>query len=171
MIRIDIYPRRGINQIEFGMPRSEVQLRLGKPEYTSERSVFEYLEISIPTPARDGYYENEIQIDYDEDNCVEFIGLSGRGAEYTDVYLADLQVFQIKAEDLLKRIVAVTGENFDPNGSEIPCNYTFRGLDLACSRPFGPETIEDGDDEANEEADDAEFFWSIGIGKEGYFDE
>ena len=168
MTRIEVFPREGINGVHFGMPRNEVHASLGKPSDNTARSEVIILGESIPNPARDGYFENEMQIFYDEKNLVEFIELSGRGAYLTDVHLASIQVFQIKVDNLLERIALEFGESFDRDDSEIPCSYTFRSLDMVLWRPFGPEDSKIEGEKPDEE-DDAAYFWTISIGRKGYF--
>jgi hypothetical protein len=166
-MRFDIKPHVGANHIEFGMTKENVRKILGAPAYSSEKSVFKFEEISIPTPATDGYFENELQISYDDNNQVEFIEFSGRGSQFTTVYLDNIEVFKTPAKQLINTIEQLRLAEYDKTDEEIPFSYVFRNIDLAVWRQVVPDL--DEDKEEIPEIEEGKYFWTIGIGSKGYY--
>lgn len=56
-MRFDLEPHVGAGEIKLGMTKNEIRTILGKPEYSTEKSVIEYGDFSIPVPAKDGYFK------------------------------------------------------------------------------------------------------------------
>lgn len=165
--RFDIIPHVGAGDIKLGMPREIIREILGEPEYSSEKSVLDYGDFSIPVPAKDGFLENEIQITFDDNNKADFIEFSGRGAKYTDVFLKEIEVFKTPASILIKEITRLTLAEFDKEENEIPYTYVFPEIDLSVWRQVVPEL--DETIEEIPESDDGKYFWTIGIGVKGYY--
>lgn len=67
-MRFDLEPHIRARDLKFGMTREETQTILGNPEYSSEKSVIDYGDFSMPIPAKDGYFKNELQITFDDNN-------------------------------------------------------------------------------------------------------
>jgi hypothetical protein len=165
--RFDLIPHTGANDIKLGMSREEVRKILGKPEYSAEKSTFEFQEISIPTPAKDGYFNNELQITFDDNGNADFIEFSGRGAGHVRVFLNGLDVFHTPAPDLIMAISRLTESGFDKEEEEIPYSYIFPDIDLGLWRQVLPQL--DENENSIPEADDGKYFWTIGIGIQGYY--
>lgn len=166
-MRFDLKPHIGAGNLNLGMTRGEIRLLLGEPEYSSEKSIMDYGDFSIPVPAKYGYFENELQITFDDDNKADFIEFYGKDAEHTKVYLNGIDVFKISAIKLLKEISTSTSSKFDDEDDEIPYSYVFRSIDLAVWRQVVPEQ----DEEKGEvpDTDEGKYFWTIGIGMKGYY--
>src|SRR5687767_12420352 len=111
-MRFDLKPHIGAGNLNLRMTREELRSILGQPEYSSEKSVLEYGDFSIPIPAKDGYFENELQITFDDDNKADFIEFYGKDAEHTEVYLNDIDVFKIPAPRLIREISETTNSEF-----------------------------------------------------------
>ena len=92
-MKFEIKPHIGANNIEFGMTRDVVRQLLGHPFYSKEKTVFKFQDISIPESAKDGYFENELQIFFDDNHRVEFIEFSGRHSKYIEVFLDGIEIF------------------------------------------------------------------------------
>lgn len=167
MVRFDLIPHVGAGEVRLGMTRNAIRALLGTPESSSDKSILEFGDLTIPVPAKDGYYNNELQISFDENNRAEFIEFSGRGAKYTKVYLNEVDVFHVPAPILIQEIMDFTNTLFDEGEKEIPYSYVFPDIDLAVWRQVIPQV-----DEATEEipdSDDGKYFWTIGIGIKGYY--
>lgn len=165
-MRFDLKPHIGAGSLKLGMTKEEIRSLLGQPEYSSEKSSIEYGDISIPTPAKDGYFENELQITFDNDGKADYIEFYGKDAEHTEVYLNNIDIFRVPAQKLLKEIVTSTRCEFDNEDDEIPYSYVFRSIDLSVWRQLIPEQ-----DEETEvpETDEGKYFWTVGIGIKGYY--
>jgi hypothetical protein len=156
---IKIVPHLGANEIHFGMTQAEVRNILGTPFHTEEASVFELFdEIKIDNPAKDNYFENELQICYDTNLQVEYIECYGNEANHLKVFLDNTNVFSTSVSELLEIVKSTYQTDYDSTNEELPYTYIFRQLDLS----FWRQQITD--DKGNE------FFWSIGIGGKGYYD-
>src|SRR5258705_6600323 len=129
-MKFELFPHIGTNEIKFGLHRDDVIRILGKPHYSSEADVFQFGDFKLPLPAKDGYYDNELQITYDEVNKVEFIEFSGRYACHTQVFFTGLEVFKISAPQLVTYIKKNTNTEYDINDKEIPYSYIFKEIDL-----------------------------------------
>jgi hypothetical protein len=166
-MRFDLTPHTGASAIELGMTRKKIRSILGDPGSSSEKSVFEYGEVKIPVPAKDGYFENELQITFDDGGKADFIEFSGRAAKHTKVYLNGIDVFKIPAPQLLKKITESTNADFDKEEEEIPYSYVFKSIDLAVWRQIVPEI--DEEKESVPDSHEGKYFWTIGIGIKGYY--
>ena len=156
--KIKIVPHSGVNEIHFGMDRESVRSILGTPFNSEEASVFEFDDIKINNPAKDNYFENELQICYDTNLQVEYIECYGNETEYLEVFLDDTNIFRTSVPELPEIVKSGYQADYDDTNEELPYSYIFRQLDLSFWRQ------EIANDEGNE------FFWSIGIGKKGYYE-
>ena len=166
-MKFDLKPHVGAGNINFGSTRKEVHLILGTPQYSSEKTVINYGELSIPVPAKDGYFDNEIQITFDENNAVDFIEFSGKNAKHIEVYLNGIEVFKTPAQKLIKQITDTTNAKFNKEEEEIPYSYVYPLIDLAVWRQVIPEL--DETKEIISDSDEGKYFWTIAIGKKGYY--
>lgn len=166
-MRFDLEPHIGAGDLKLGMTREETRAILGKPAYSSEKSVMDYGDFSIPIPAKDGYFKNELQITFDDNGKVDFIEFSGKDSEFVEVYLKDIEVFKTPAQQLLQKISDTTRSEFDKEHDEIPYSYVFPSIDLAVWR----QVIPGQDEQTGEilEPDEGKYFWTIGIGIKGYY--
>ena len=166
-MRFDIIPHIGAGKIKFGMTRDEIQAVLGKPEFTSQKSIMEYGDLSMSLPTKDGYFKNELQITFDDNDKADFIEFSGKDSEFTKVFINEIEIFNTPAKQLIKEILNSTNSNFDTTNNEIPYSYIFSSIDLAVWRQVIPalnEEIEEIPD-----SDEGKYFWTIGIGIKGYY--
>lgn len=166
-MRFDLEPHMGAGKIKLGMTRNEIRTILGKPEYSSEKSVMEYEEFSIVVPAKVGYFKNEVQITFDDNNKADFIEFSGKDSELIQVYLNEINIFKTPAQQLLQEITNLTNAEFDKEHDEIPYSYVFPSIDLGLWRQVIPEGNEQNSDIP--QSDDGKYFWTIGIGIQGYY--
>lgn len=155
--KINLVPHSGANEIQFGMTQAEVRNILGMPFHSEEASVFEFDDIRIDNPAKDNYFENELQILYDTGLKVAYVELYGHEAEHLEVFLGEINLFNTPVRELLKIIQSNYQTDYDHNHREFPDTVLFRSLDLAFRRGYSSE---------NEHAD---FFQTAGIGRKGYF--
>ena len=166
-MRFDLEPHIGAGVIKLGMTRAETRTVLGKPEYASDKSMMEYGDFTMPVSAKDAYFNNELQITFDDDNKADFIEFSGKDSEFIDVYLKGIKVFETPARQLVKEISNSTNAEFDEEEEEIPYSYVFPSIDLAVWRQVIPE--QDEQNEEIPESDEGKYFWTIGIGIKGYY--
>lgn len=166
-MRFDLEPHIGAGEIKLGMTREETRTILGKPEYSSDKSMMKYGDFSMPVPAKDGYFKNELQITFDDNNKVDFIEFSGKDSEFTDVYLKDIEIFKTPAQQLIRDISNSTNSDFEEEEEEIPYSYVFPAIDLAVWRQVIPK--QDEQIEEIPESDEGKYFWTIGIGIKGYY--
>ncbi len=166
-MRFDLTHHTGARNVKLGMTQEEIQTILGEPLYKSGKSIMDYGDFSLPVSAKIGYFENELQITFDNDNKAEFIEFSGKDAQHTEVYIGEIDVFKVPASRLLKEITDLTGVEFDREEDEIPYSYVFPSLDLAVWRGIIPEL--DEENEEIPETDEGKYFWTIGIGIKGYY--
>jgi len=155
--KIKIVPHSGTDKIHFGMSQAEVRSVLGMPFHSEEASVFEFDDIKIDNPAKDNYFENELQIHYDANLKVEYIELYGNETEHLEVFLADTNIFNTPVSELIDMVKSEYQTDYDQNHEELSYSFIFKKLDLSFWRQ------EITDDEGNE------FFWTVGIGRKGYY--
>jgi hypothetical protein len=166
-MKFELTPHAGAGPVKLGMSRKDIVNILGAPEYSTEKSTLVFQDLTIPIPSKDGYFNNELQITFDENGKADFIEFSGRGAKHTTVCFNGVNVFRTSAPDLLRIINEITKTEYDKDEQEIPYSYVFRDLDLAVWR----QVIPDMDESQNiiPESDDGRYFWTIGIGIKGYY--
>lgn len=166
-MRFDLKPHTGAGNINLGMTKDEIRSILGQPEYSSKKSVMGYGDFPIPIPAKDGYFKNELQITFDDNNRADFIEFSGKNSEFVKVYLNEVDIFKTPAQLLIQKISDSTNSEFDKEDDEIPYSYVFPSIDLAVWRQVIPE--QDEQTEEIPESDEGKYFWTIGIGIKGYY--
>lgn len=166
-MRFDLQPHIGAGDIKLGMTRAATRNILGIPEYSSKKSIMDYGDISIPVPAKDGYFHNGLQITFDDNNTADFIEFYGRNAPSIEVYLRDVEIFKTPAQELIRKIFSATGAEYDSADNEIPYSYVFPSIDLAIWRQVIPD--QDELSEAIPHTDEGKYFWTIGIGVKGYY--
>lgn len=166
-MKFDLIPHIGANKIKFGMTRNEIRSILGEPGYSTEKSISEYDDVTIPIPAKDGYFKNELQITFDDYNRINFIEFSGKDRKHLEVSLNGIEVFKLPAPKLIREITKFMKIGFDKEENEIPYSYVFPEIDLAVWRPVIPELDEENED--IHETDEGKYFWTIGIGIKGYY--
>lgn len=157
-MKINIKPREGINDIRFGLNSKTVRLKLGTPESTKEKSMFQYEGINIPYPKTDYYFNNSLKILYDENDNVEFIEIASKESNL-EISIYGFSLNQVSAEEIISFLATEKKLKYDENGEEFPYTYIFVDLDLTFWRQVLPE------DEKDEEG---KYFDTVGIGKTGY---
>ncbi|MEZ4839543.1 hypothetical protein [Flavobacterium sp.] len=155
--KIEIVLHSGTNEIHFGMDRETVRSILGTPFHTEEASVFEFDDIKIDNPAKDTYFENEFQIHYDANLQVEYLEFHGNEAEHLNVFLDDVNVFKTPVPELIEKVKSAYQTDYDHSNEELPYSFIFKQLDLSFWRQELVDNLGN------------EFFWTIGIGKKGYY--
>jgi hypothetical protein len=157
-MRINIKPHEGINDIDFGLDSKAVHLKLGTPESTKEQSIFQFGEISIPEPKTDYYFNNSLQISYDENNKVEFIEIANKESNL-EISIYGFSLNQVSVEKVISFLITERKLKYDENGEEFPYTYNFVNKDLTFWRQVLPEDDKD---------ENGKYFDTVGIGKIGY---
>lgn len=166
-MRFDLIPHIGAGDLKLGMTRKEIRSIFGKPVYSSEKTVTEYGDFSMPVPAKDGYFNNELQVTFDDNDKADFIEFSGKDSEHIEVYLSNINIFKTPAPQLIKEISFLSNSEFNKEDNEIPYSYIFPSIDLVVWRQVIPEQDEQG--EEIPESDEGKYFWTIGIGIKGNY--
>ena len=166
-MKFNLTPHIGTETIKLGMSRDEIRSILGEPNHTTEKSTFEYGDFSLPVPAKDGFFQNELQVTYDDNNHSDYFEFVGRNAQNIEVAVEGIDVFNLPARVLLTKITEVTGAQYDKMDSEIPFTFTYKDLDLAFWRQAIPEVDEESEEVP--ENDEGKYFWVVGIGIKGYY--
>jgi|SRR5215831_7105832 len=149
-MKFEIIPLEGIRPVRLGMTRKQSRLAMNIP-YDSYRK-------RANSPAlTDSYLNNSFQVFFDKNDCVEFIELS-RGGPF-EAFYKGINVFETLAEDLVAFIS--NDAKYDENDRELGYSYTFPSIELSLWRDILPE---DDDEEGR-------YFWTIGIGRKGYYSE
>jgi hypothetical protein len=81
--------------------------------------------------------------------------------------LNGVEIFKTPAPILIEKISNSTNSEFNKAGKEIPYSYVFPSIDLAVWRQVIPE--KDEQTEQISESDEGKYFWTIGIGVKGYY--
>lgn len=155
---INIKPHEGINDINFGLDSKAVRLKLGAPESTKEQSFFQFGDINIPEPKTDYYFDNILQISYDENDIVEFIEIYSKESNL-EISIYGFSLNQVSAEEIISFLTLEKKLKYDENGEEFPYTYNFVDKDIIFWRQVLPEDDTD---------EDGKYFDSVGIGKIGY---
>ncbi|CAM1342154.1 hypothetical protein [Tenacibaculum amylolyticum] len=165
-MKFNIQPHIGAGELKFKMTSKQVIKTLGTPQLIIEKSTINYGNFSIEEPMKMTYFDNELQITFDN-NKVDFIEFYGKNAEHLEVLLDTLYIFKIPAVELLIKITELTRSKYDVTNEEIPYSYIFPTIDLSLWRQVIPELDENNENIAD--SDEGKFFWSIGIGTKGYY--
>lgn len=153
---IDLRPHHGAGPIELGMDRAAVRCILGEPGHVIAAHQIEAGDTTIAVPARDSYWEGELQVHYDTAERVEFIEVF-RGNTLRSARLEELELFSGPVYDLLEQLAALTGQPYESEDPDAPQCFTFPGLDLGLWQQQSPAG-RDGLD-------------SAGVGIPGYYSE
>ena len=165
-ININIVPLNKIeidgNSIELGMTKEQVVEILGQGELSN----------------RHYFYDNELAIDYDENNTVEFIEFLGgiEGTLHPVIY--GKSVFESNADEIFE--ILKQHNNGEIDDCENGYSYSFIETSVGIYRTSTPESVQhdiedmkaDGgyDQEyVDEELKKANHWATIGIGKENYY--
>lgn len=163
----ELEPHIGAGKLKLGMRLEEIKTILGEPGYHTQKHIFKSGDIELPQPTEVGYFDNELQITFDENEESNYFEFSGRSAEHLTVKVFGRDVFKCAAPELLQLIQSASNTGFDKEDNEIPYSYVFPAIDLSLWRDCLPEL----DENENEipESDDGKYFWTIGIGIKGYY--
>lgn len=139
-----VIPHNSIGPIKLGMSKKSVREIFGKPYFSNDS----YTKFNINFPAKDYYFNNAFQINYDKNENVEFIEVSSH-KDY-QIILDEISIFDNSPEKILNLLKK--HDLPDENNSEYPLNIIFKNLDLTLYR----------------EHNENEKFDAIGIGIKGY---
>ena len=168
MKKITLLPLVGIQigsyeTLEFGTSKSELFRKLGKPTSQYENQLF--------------YKDLEIRIVLDSSKSIEFIeSISGPFPEKIEIEVYGINPFRTKSEDLIE--ILSNQNNGEVDRSEEPYCYAFLESSIgifrdACEADIDEMKANEGSPENKEwalkEEEKAKYFWTIGIGKKGYY--
>ena len=173
MTTITINPLQGIDiaglgRIDLGQSRVEIEKRLGLPGKYSDST-------------RSVYPDYECTISFDQSNTVEYIEfISGPFPQRIQLSLYDINPFQVGADNL---VALLSERNAGPeDDSEAEYSYAFLNISVGIWRQgtesdlqeWVTEKKENGEYEIDrtwieEEVAKSKNFWTIGIGKPGYY--
>ena len=168
-MNIEIYPLEkvvidGIS-ICLGMKQSAVENAIGKGQLVGNRYY---------------YYNTEMAIDYNDNKVIEFIEFLGGIDGKIQPTIYGEYVFKTKADDLYDILYTKNNGNIDDN--ENGYSYSFLNICVGIYRSSTPENVQEMITEAEEngtpmetseieyEMKKANFWATIGIGVEGYYD-
>lgn len=160
-MRINIKPHEGINDVSFGQSSEEVRLTLGAPESTREESINRYGKVGIREPKTDYYFDNSLQISYDENDTVEFIEIACKNSNL-QISLYGVNINKICAAEIISFLTQKKKLVYDKNNIELPYSYDFISKNLSFWRQVVPE---------HENDEDGRYFDSVAIGRSGYLEE
>lgn len=168
MIKILLEPLKGIkiegaSSIEFNMSRLELEAKLGKPDSIYDNKLF--------------YEELELRMDLDKNQRLEFIEfIYGPVTENIEVEIYGLNPFKTKSSDLIE---VLKGHNTGlVDSTEEPYCYAFHGSSVGIYRNSCEAEVADkmavckANSENPEQEEwfmEAHYFWTIGIGRKGYY--
>lgn len=170
MHRITLIPLQGITvgdtPIHFGQTKAKLLQLLGQPDYEEEGQLY--------------YHSLDVRFDLDASGAVEFIECQGPYSEQSEFTLYGVNPFQLPADDLVALCAAQNNGGIDDG--EAPYCYCFLESSVGLWRAFGPahmealiaEMKEEGTYAEAKEAMDAEleksgYFWTVAVGKAGYY--
>ena len=116
-----------------------------------------YRQMANSPALTDASLNSCFQVFFDQNDCVEFIELSIGGP--FEAFYKELNVFETFAEDLVAFISR--DAKYNEYNRELGYSYTFPSIELSVWRDILPE---DGYEEGR-------YFWTIGIGRKGYYSE
>lgn len=180
MIQILLKPLEGISisgigEIFLGDKMEQVEKIIGRPVNLTP------VEIGNIYANQAFYFQFEMRVDYNKQNQVEFIEfLFGPWPEKTELTIYGKNPFEVESEELVKLLSSENNGNV--NETEAPYCYGFSEIGVGIWRESHPKDIEDwlqekkekGEYETNktwldEELEKSKHFWTIGIGKKGYY--
>lgn len=172
MIKIEMLPLQGIviesiGKINLGDTKTIVKKILGKPSSTSSDEKF-------------FYHKYELKICFDKSNHVEFIECNGLFSTKTELSMYGIHPFKIEGDELIK--ILTKKNNGKVDDSEADYSYTFLNISVGIWRDSSPKEFKKEINEAKrngeyekdkkyfeEELERAKYFWTIAIGKKGYY--
>jgi hypothetical protein len=172
MQKIILHPLKGIQlekgiSITFGMDEDEVINAIGSPSDKYENKLF--------------FDHLELRIDLDDANKVEFIEfIYGPYPEHTEIEVYGINPFSTPANELVSLL---SGQNDGfVDDSEKPFCYCFHAISVGVFRDACEERVQEyinevkqngeyegREGEMQEEMEKSRYFWTIGIGKAGYY--
>jgi hypothetical protein len=180
MLQIDIKPHLGIDvknigEVKLGQSQKEIESFIGLP------NISETIAVDNTQTNRAFYDAYELRIDYNSDNEVTFIEfIYGPFPEKTELRIYGVDPFKESAERLIELLTIYNAGKIDE--SEAPHSYAFEKISVGIWRQSVPSDIQElieekkGDntyeiDKAwvNEELEKSKHFWTIGIGRKGYY--
>jgi hypothetical protein len=174
MIKIELEPLKGIKianigELRFGQSRLMVETILGKPTRYLDQDQFLYED-----------YELRIDFDQDSISFIEFI--YGPYPEKTELQIYGINPFAIGADNLIQLLSNKNDGEIDD--SEAGYCYAFLNISVGVWRQATEQNIQESIDNARlngsnedqirqlmEELESVKNFWTIGIGKTGYYSE
>lgn len=181
MLQIDIKPLVGIEiknigEIKLGQTKKDVENLLGLPNLSDNISIG-----NIQTN-RAFYNEYEVGIDYDDSNTIEFIEfINGPSLEKIQLRVYGIDPFKIEANELIEILSDYNSGKIDE--TEAPHSYAFENISVGIWRQSVPSDLEEWISEKkldntyeidkswiDEELERSKHFWTIGIGRKGYYD-
>ena len=164
MDNLIIKPQVGIGKITLGMSRDEVHELMGT----------NFTHMKTDKIVHDYYYNFCLQIQYDNNNIVNYIEIINSSTYH--VVLEEVDVFKTKAENLISYIEQFSKYLKTPS-AQLGYMYIFEdiGISLYRSNVFKEETMKDAWFlQMNQEQKDDElrfqYFESIAIWSKGYYD-
>ncbi len=168
-MNIIIYPLEKVEIdsviVRLGMQKGDVEARIGKGQAVGNRYY---------------YYNSEMVIDYDSDNCVEFIEFMGGVDGALKPFIYGVSAFETDADELVALLKEKNAGEIEDN--EQGYSYGFNNISVGIYRELRPvdvaemmeEMKADGitvDDNEDLEADRrrANHWATIGFGIEGYY--
>jgi len=124
MQKIVIEPHIGISKIKLGMNKIEVNQLLGDP-ISNEENI-------------DYYFNNFLQISYDDKKEVEFIEVFS-SIDF-EVKYSGINIFSSTAKEVIEKICEL--EQYDEDDPELGYSYIFKNIDLSLYRSVLPENDE-----------------------------
>ena len=169
-MKIEIYPLEKIVidgvSVSLGMEQSAVEAAIGKGSLTGERSY---------------YYDNELAIDYDDDNRIEFIEFLGGADGSLRPTIYGVSVYDTPADELTALLRQKNDGEVDD--SEEGYSYAFLNISVGVYREIRPEDVAemikemkadgiptDGNEDLAADIKRANHWTTIGIGVAGYYE-
>lgn len=173
MKTIEFIPLKGVvinsdQKIEFGMSKNTLLNTLGQPTQVFDRELY--------------FEELELRVDLDKNDSVEFIeSLMGPLSNKTQVSINAINPFATKSDELVDILSSLNNGKIDQ--SEAEYGYTFIDKAIGVYRESTVEDIEgvieklkalnefeDQKEDVLFELEKSKYFWTLGIGKVGYYD-
>lgn len=158
-----------------GQSRKDVESLIGQPD-ASDRVSFGHSTI-----IRAFYEVYELRVDYDKHDTIEFIEfIYGPFPKRIQLSLYGIDPFRKEADDLIEILSSHNSGKVDE--SEAPNCYAFENISMGIWRQSTPAVVQEEIErkkaanryEVNkkwleEELEKSKHFWTIGIGRQGYY--
>lgn len=133
-----------LGPVKLGMNMQQVHAVLGQPCHSAEP----HERWGIAFPAKDYFFDNAFQVNYDSNGNVEFVEAAAH-----DSYVVTFDEIPVHTSQATAVLEAIRRHGApDENDREYPCNQVFRDLDLTIYREHGENDLID----------------AIGVGQCGY---